>query len=234
MPGRVAFVDGPPGAGKTTVLNTLAAKYKLVVIPEPVDRWAETLTTLAQLEQTILETLQNEDVPIQMLTTLTQYELTLVQFQTMVLCWYQELEQKLPQLLAARNTNAVIIERSPVSAMVFHALASADDSRSTECVAQLDLIAKQLPTVTDAIYFDLRVPPPIASARLAERNAPGDSRWSEESLELYYTKFDEIMHQQEIAPIQVDAEQSPEEVATTIYKTIIPSRSRRLLRELFF
>ena len=230
----IVYLDGPPGAGKSTILSNLAAKYKLTVIPEPLMHWSAALRDLDRL-QSVINVAMSTDEPADILSELAQYELVLIHLQTLVLSWYQQLAAKIPEMKIRGRVNVVVVERSPVSALVFHRLAANDENRTRECVAQLDAIAKQYPEMPAAAHFDLRASPEQICERLRFRNAPGDGLWTPEGVQLYYEMFDVVMAEKNMNPSHIDASDSPEAVADAIYSRITHSHGRsRTLREMFF
>lgn len=233
----VAFLDGPPGAGKSTVLSQLAAKYKITVIQEPLVQWSAALSELERLEQSIQVIVANtDDVSHHLMSMYAKYELAFVHFQTLVLSWYQQLADRIPRIQPQKGqSNIVVIERSPMSAKVFHRLACMTDDRTNECVEQLELIGAQLPAIEATYFFNLVLPTETALERLQQRKAPGDARWTMETLNAYYDLFNAVMNEAEVEPINIDATQSPEDMSTEIFKKIKVKGSHRRSRfDMFF
>lgn len=232
MSRKVVFLDGPPGAGKSTVLGHLAAKYKFTVIQEPLVQWSFALTDLEALEASICSRKDAGEYleSAELFRDVMKYEFALTHFQTLVLSWYQQLADMLPRITFQKSHPPVIVvERSPMSALVFHQLAMLSDDRTMECAEQLRRIGTQLPSISSAHHFNLMLSPEEAVARLDQRRAPGDTRWSVESLQQYYTIFDDIMQSRDAEIINIDATQTPEQMAEAIHKQVgvkPPSRSR--------
>ncbi|MBN19782.1 MAG: hypothetical protein CL678_00740 [Bdellovibrionaceae bacterium] len=220
MPAQVGFLDGPPGAGKSTILATLAAKYNVSVFPEPCALWAQALQNLETHVQEIKGCERNGTVgSADHLRELACYELALVHLQTLVLSWFQQLTELVEKVKQKRfGPRVIMIERTPLSARVFHALAADDDNRTFECKAQLNMIAAQLPDIHGTIYFDLRADPDLIMSRLSRRGAPGDMLWSASSVAAYYRHYDVLVGAAElpITTIDVTAEATPSELAATI------------------
>ncbi len=220
MQRMLAFIDGPPGAGKSTVLSHLAAKYKLTVVPEPIDQWSTALQTVADLNTQITTEISADphNIPPELYSKMTEYELAIVHLQTLVMVWYQKLSTELySKKISAQQPNIIVVERTPLSATVFHAMASADDNRSDELRRQLDKIAAQLPSFKGATIFDFRLLPEAAVERLEQRKNPGDNLWNVDSIVKYYTEYDTLIADKELSTTKIDAMEDPDVTATKIY-----------------
>ena len=141
-----------------------------------------------------------------------QYEFAVVQLQTLVLNWYQILQDVLS--VADRNDGELVaVERSPQSARVFHALACSASHRSAECKERLAAIADQLPRIPATVTVDLRIDPDLAAERVGKRKAAGDTGWTADAIRAYYDTYDELVS---ATPVPVLPTDTPRAVATKI------------------
>lgn len=232
----VVFLDGPPGAGKSTVLSHLAAKYKATVVQEPLVQWSMALAELEALEHSIARrTDQGDESSPEIFSEYTRYELMFVHFQTLVLSWYQQLMDSIPRMTSPKKgPHIIFVERSPTSAKAFHQIATANENRTEEFKEQVNMIGMQLPVMADAKYINLVLPPDSITERLAQRQAPGDTRWSVDTLTHYLEAYDMVMAENQVDPIKIDAMRTPEEIAADIYQRVAPKQPRRSRFDMFF
>ena len=234
MPATVVFIDGPPGAGKTTVMQQLSRHHKAVIITEPVTKWAAALNQLQAISGTIADADPNDDHTRSMYV---MYELNLIQLQTMILAWYQQIAEQLPLMInnPSYRRKLIVIERSPFSAKIFHALACRNEMRSIECQNQLQIIATQLPEIAGDFYIDLRITAELAGTRLAGRKAPGDELWKAEDIAAYYELYDALVAEHSINPTRIDILETdtPKDSADKIINLVRPPRPRIPVAPLF-
>ena len=196
---RLVFVDGPPGAGKSTVLEALRTQHGVLTYPEPQEHWAPVLQDMERL-------------------TGREWELAVLQLQAMVLSWYQTLAS----VLAAADSDddeVVAVERSPQSAKVFHALATDAPQCSDELKRRLASIADQLPEMPPSVTVHLLIDPPLAAERTSQRQAAGDSGWTASAIQAYYTHYDRVI-EDDVLTIKLYSSTTPSAVAAKLYSLI--------------
>lgn len=207
---RIIQIDGPPGAGKSTILEELRTAHKMYTFPEPRHEWDAALQRLDELRSQLGSA--RVGTP-QFTLAQSQYELALVHLQTMVLCWFRVVASVLE---AADSECDMAMERSPQSAKVFHALAG---DCSEACKAQLDEIAKQLPVIQADVVIDLRLDPALAAARVQGRGLAGDKAWTPEAIAEYYAHYDTLKEFNAIR-IAVSEDSTTAQVGATIIEAI--------------
>ena len=213
---KLVFLDGPPCAGKSTILSALEGKYGADVYPEPRPFWDPFLSQMSFYEGELKRSRNTDEFA----TMQRRFELALVTFQSMVLAWYQVLKDSIDEY----GSGTVVVERSPASAKVFHALAMQSKWCTDECKAQLRAIAAQLPKFeTKHTVVHLKIDPSCLVSRLHHRCAAGDAHWDDvRSIELYYSMYDQIVKTSDTIEYDVDVKQTPEDLATLILTQIAP------------
>lgn len=166
-------IEGCPCSGKSTVLACISeierarkaanSKPSIVVVPEPVETWAEALRGVDANEPGARLALQS----------------SVVQHYAGV--------HKAMQLLGPDTR--VVLERSPLSIKVFALIHKQYDPTRA---AAYDFVLSGLPQFEMSGYFEFHVDTDVAARRAADRRQCGDTKWTTDALRTYGAVFEAV------------------------------------------